>query len=193
MMVMRKTTGWEHLRDNPIAFFEDVLLISPTVEQRMILREIAAGTRRRLGLLWGVSEHVDEASLLVGIMLWRSAACHRPTLLWGGRRVMAHSWISHAAALIGAARSDFRNMLQVRIEKDRPWGIALSNGTWAVRYEDPFSDSAQVAANAMGGGVDVLIGDFEWTDRETVSDAVKFGQREGALVSMVVAPDARRL
>lgn len=192
MMVMRRKTGWEHLKDNPIVFFEEVLMLDVSIAQRNILRGVAAGVTPRVGLIWGQEDVLDEASFLCGMMLWRAAACRRPTLLIGGRRSMAGSWIAHAGALLAASRADFRSDVQVRTDPHGARGLLMVNGTWAIRYDGPFLEDTLEAVRMLGGEVDVMLGDFTWTDKVTIHAAVRLAEGARGVCSMAIGQDASR-
>lgn len=201
MMVRRRRTGWEHLDKDPALFFEKVLLLKLTDAQVRTLEAIADGDHTRLGLVWdhfNTPEEVDglpnltinEPTLACGMVLWRAAACHRPTLLWGGRRITAEQWAQHTATILGGARPELRNGARlVTGTTERPGGLLLANGAWAMRYDGPYHEDALAAAESLGYCADVLIGDFQWVGQESCAAAGNYVKEHGGLLTVVVAAD----
>lgn len=196
MMVLRRRTGWEHLANDPVRFFEEVLQLQLSNMQVAQLNAIADGRRTRLGLVWTgeLGPHADEATLAVGVALWRAAACHRPTVLWGGRRSIASAWMDHTILIIQASRADFRHDFRMRRgpEPEDTWGLLLPTGAWAIRYDGALPGDARAAAQALGNRVDVLIGDFNWVDGEELTAAFEFADQHDALATLVVGQDGSR-
>lgn len=192
-MVMRRKTGWEHLRDEPVAFFENVLLMQLTNMQKAQLNAIADGRRDRLGLVWNPDDEptIDEAAMAVGVAMWRAACWHRPTVLWGGRPTIASAWLVHAVMILTASRPEFRSDFRLVREGDkRPWGLVMPNGCWVIRYDGPLAEDCLDAAHKLGNRADVLMGDVDWMDRTTIQDALDYADREEALVTLVMGQHA---
>jgi hypothetical protein len=196
MMVQRKDTGWEGLRDSPEMFFEKVLNLQPTPDQGRLLAAIAAGNVPRLGLVCDIHgmQPLDEARFAVAVSLWRAATMHRPTMIWTGRRRVAGAWISLAIDVLEKATSEFRTDFLVRRPEDRalPWGVVMPTGCWALRYAGPFLDDNLLTADALGNRADILFGDFEWTDSDSVGAALEYADHFDALVTLVVPAGGAR-
>lgn len=191
-MVQSKTTGWEHLSDNPVFFFERVLLLQVSNIHKAWMNAVADGRRDRMGLVWqpiSGNFEADEASIACGMAFWAAACQHRSTLIWGGRRGVARAWIEHAATILGHATPEFRNGHRMVLEEDKPIGIRMSNGTWALRFDGCFPEDSIAGVQALGYRANVLIGDFSWTDRANVDAALHYAGDHQALTMLMVGHD----
>ena len=187
-MVQRKSTGWEYLAYNPVAFFEDVLLLQVSNEHKAWMNAVADGSRDRLGLVWRPTSgdfEADEASIACGMVLWAAACHHRPTLLWGGRRHVARAWVDHTATILRYSTQEFRNGYTLLIDDDKPIGL-VSSGSWVLRFDGGFREDPINGAHALGYRANVLIGDFSWTDREIIDDALDYADGHDALATLMV-------
>lgn len=188
MMVQRKATGWEHLAENPVDFFKYVLLLQISDQHAAYINAIADGRRDRLGLVWQPTSgdyEADEASIACGLVLWAAACLHRPTLLWGGRRSVARAWVDHTATLLAHATPEFRNGYTLLADDAKPIGL-MSNGSWVLRFDGCLRGDPIDAVHAMGYKANVLIGDFAWTDREDLDDALDYADGHNALAILMV-------
>jgi len=187
-MVQRKLTGWEHLAGDPVTFFERVLLLQVSNEHKAWMRAVADGRRDRMGLVWNPSSgfEADEASIACGMAFWAAACQHRPTVIWGGRRSVARAWIDHAAAILSNSTGEFRNGHRLSVQDDKPIGLMLPNGGWVLRFDGAMRDDPMAAVHALGHRANVLIGDFSWTDRETVQHALDYAHGYSALTLPII-------
>lgn len=200
-MVLRKKTGWEHYANHLVEFIGEVLLLQINPRHLRLLESIADGTTSHIGLVWNhhavheddIVGAADEAALAVAIALWNAACWARPTLLWTGRRSVAAAWIDHAIIIlsnaVGAFKHDFKLMKDPMCIK--PWGLLMPNGAWALRFDGVHRENPLLAAQSLGNKVDVLIGDFEWTDRAALDDAIDYVNANEAMMTVVVGVDGQ--
>jgi hypothetical protein len=189
MMVCRKNTGWEHLKDSPVRFFEEILQLQLTEMHKAWIDAIGDDRRDRIGLVWDPNSVgvADEATIAVGLALWAASCRHRPTLLWGGRRSVANAWLDHAVVILTNAKPEFRHGYRlVRDDSDKPMGIQMPNGAWTLRFDGALASDPIEAAEALGNKANVLIGDFSWVDRDSLEDALDYAEEHAALVTIVV-------
>jgi hypothetical protein len=190
MMVLRKKTGWEGLSNDPVMFFEDILNINLTRRQRMILADILHERELRVGMVWDATgeDAVDDAAFLCGVALWRAATLHIPTVLWGGRRSVAVAWMDHMIATLAASSCEFRTDFQsARSSRSSRWGIVMPNGAWALRFDGCFAEDARNACDELGDRADILLGDFAWTDTDSVEAAMDYADRNEAVAMLLIS------
>lgn len=193
MMVLRRKSGWEYLCDDPVRFFSEVLQLQLEPHHKAMLAAIGDGRRSKLGMVFHKNkEHTaDEATIAVGLAFWAAACRHRPTLIWGGRRTTASAWMDHAVMVLQAARAEFRFDFKLIRPSDweNPWGILMPNGSWALRYDGPLPADQIQATRNLGCRANILIGDFKWVDRESMSDAVRYTEVHDALLTVVIGTE----
>lgn len=196
MMVQRKNTGWEGLRDSPELFFTKILNIMLTSAQLDTLKAVSHGDNLRVGLVCDLDTKpiIDEARFAVGVALWRAATWHRPTIIWTGRRRVAGAWIGLMLDVLTKASPEFRTDFLARRPADTslPWGVLMPTGCWALRYAGAFTEDAIQTANALGNRADVLLGDFDWVDELAVKAALEYANEFDALVTLVIPKDGAR-
>lgn len=188
-MVMRKKTGWEGMKDDPVLFFDEILRLRTTREQRLMLLDIVSGDELRVGIVWdAVEDKLDAAAFVAGLMLWRAATCHTPTVLWGGRRSVAVAWLDHTFMVLQGSCQEFRSDFTIyKGKRDKAWGLKLPNGAWAVRFDGCFASDARNACDEMGDMADVLIHDFAWTDGDSINEALEYSDDNEAVASLLIS------
>lgn len=189
MRVFNRRTGWEHLKDNPVAFFEQVLKLRLPEYHKRVVNDVAMGRRSRLGLVWRPEQPViDVCTLALGVALWRAATQNRTALIWGGRRTQAYLWMDHCVSILAAADYSFRRDYALHRDTEdwsKPWGITTSNGAWALRYDGAMRADAVKAAHILDNHVDVFVADFDWMDSIQMQDAMRFSDMNDCLMTLV--------
>jgi hypothetical protein len=154
------------------------LKLSPRTKARCL--KILAGDRR-VGMVFTGDHGEDVATFAVALAIWRALTQGKHSVLVGGRPSIAAGWHAHAELVLGrACREVQRDVLVLS-----PLGLRAINGAWILRFDGPMHESFLESLDAAPRA-DVLFGDFEWTDRATVDEAIFSAEDAGALSILVV-------
>lgn len=182
---MRQKTGWESYSQEPATFMQEVLQMHVAPRSKARLMKLMATDERRIGLVWkGHDADEDIATLTVGIAIWRAATQGRSSILIGGRPSIAEGWHQHACLVLNDAANEIkRDFLVIGRE-----GLRCVNGAWLLRYDGPMKDdywtSYDVAPKA-----DIIFGDLEWANRDTIDEALDDADRSDAITIMITNTD----
>ena len=170
----RPTDEWKTLQ-NDILTFCKVLRFEPTHDQQHYLLRVQNG-EPRLGMSW--ENGLEMGEVIYTGMLWR-ALCHaQPSICVVGRLSVGAAWVEFTRLWIGRAPDLFRNYFKVASSGRF---LQASNGVHVCHVVGPWLSEL---AGYTPGTVDVLLGDFEWTDPGVHERAMRLGR--GSLIYLPV-------
>jgi hypothetical protein len=170
----RPADEWKILQ-NDILTFCRVFNFSPTREQAHYLLRVQ-NRNQRLGMSW--EDGLQMGEVIYTCMLWR-ALCHaQPSICVVGRRSVGYAWVQFTTLWIGRANELFRNYFQVA---GTGLFIQASNGVHICQVVGPWLSEL---TGYTPGKVDVLLGDFEWTEPKVHEQAMRLGK--GSLIYLPV-------
>ena len=160
------------------------MVLAPRSKARL-MKLICAEDERRIGLVWdGKDGEEDIATLTVGIAIWRAVTQGCNSILVGGRPSIAEGWHQHTCLVLNHAVAEIKRDFMVTGRT----GIRCVNGAWVLRYDGPMHEDYWESTDAAPEA-DMIFGDFEWTNREVIEEALDDADESDALSVVIVNGD----
>lgn len=155
-----------HVAPPNILEFCRLLQWNPNRMQQYALLDIQKG-EERVGLRWG-DYHAAVETFTVGA-LWRGLFAGQPSVLVA-RSQIGEAWLKGLCFVI--CNASFPVQQTVNMAQATDTFIPTTSGVHMLELRAP---SPWWAEGLTPGGVDVVLGDFDWTPTEEVERACKIG------------------
>ena len=184
MIEMRKKTGWESYAGSPASFMQEVLKLKLSPSSKARLMKLIRSDERRLGFVWKGKDSEDIATITAGIAIWRAVTQGRNSILVGGRPSIAQGWHHHVCLILNSAVSEIKRDIMVTGRT----GLRVVNGAWIMRYDGPLHEDYWESVDAAPEA-DVILGDFEWANKDAIDEALDDADQCEALSTVIVNGD----